>query len=286
MAKPDYRKLCADRTRLRRWYMQGLGRLLLEREQELLDQVLHNLFGFYLVQVGCPAPVDLARASRVRYRVVLDCDGEDVASCGDVEGGAAESGDAKDASRLPPVRVGLRGRPEALPLQRDSVDVILLPHILEFEPHPHEVLREVERVLVAEGHVVILGFNPWSWWGCWRLLRRRRGHPPWYGDFRSVLRIKDWLALLGFDVEMTRMYFFRPPLRHARVMRRLGFLERLGRRWWPFFGGGYLIVAKKRVMSLTPIKPRWRPRRPLVQVDLARRVRARHRSRLPGGRAE
>ncbi len=252
MAKTDYRKRCAERWRLRQWYAEGLGRWLLESEQQQLDQILPNLFGYHLIQVGHMVDDDLLHSSRISHRVVVD---------GDLCRLEAAAGGP-----------GLLGRPDALPLQRDSVDVVVLPHILEFEAHPHEVLREVERVLVAEGHVVILGFNPWSLWGLWRLLRRRHGHPPWYGTFRSVLRLKDWLALLGFDIIMTCNYFYRPPLRHAGFMRRLGFLERLGKRWWPFLGGAYVMVAKKRVVTLTPIKPRWRPRRRLVQVDLARRM--------------
>jgi len=98
-------------------------------------------------------------------------------------------------------------------------------------------------------------------------LRRRR--PPWSGDFRSILRLKDWLALLGFDLVYTRSFFFRPPLKRMGIMNRLDFLECVGRRWWPFLGGAYILVAKKRVVTLTPIKPRWRPRRRLIEVGSA-----------------
>ncbi len=284
--KKDYQRLCADRRLLQQWYAAGLGQWLLEIERRQLDEILPNLFGYHLIQVGHPVGEDLLGSSRIGHRVVVDTDraggpgaspaadspqvsGSDV-SGSDVSGGACGGNGA-------PADVGLRGRPDALPLQRDAVDVVVLPHTLEFEARPHEVLREVERVLVAEGHVVILGFNPWSPWGLWRILRRRRGRPPWYGTFRSVLRLKDWLALLGFDTVMCRMYFFRPPLRHAGIMRRLAFLERWGERWWPFLGGAYVLVARKRVISLTPVKPRWRPRR-LVHVNLARRLTHRRQS--------
>ncbi len=250
--KSRKRRPCTDRSRLQQWYSDALGQRLLESERRELDEILPNLFGYHLVQVGQPVCEDLLQASRISHRLV-------------VEEMAAE------ASPAP----GLRGRADALPLQRDSVDVVLLPHTLEFASRPHEVLREAERVLVAEGHVVILGFNPWSLWGLWRLLRGRRGHPPWCGTFRSLLRLRDWLALLGFDTVMTRMYFYRPPLRNAALMQRLSFLERLGGHWWPILGGAYVLVARKRVVGLTPIRPRWRPRRRgLVQVDLARRVPA------------
>lgn len=241
------------RLRLREWYGRPLGRRLLEEEQRELAEMLPNLFGYYLLQVGCSMDRYLAGASRIRNQTVID------ERWPTPPGG----GDARV--------MGMYARPDMLPVQHDYVDVVLLPHTLEFERAPHQVLREAERVLVPEGHVVILGFNPWSLWGLWRLLRwRRREHPLWRGSFRGTLRIKDWLALLGFDTVLTRSYFFRPPLQHDGMMRRLGWLERLGRRWWPFLGGAYIVVAKKRVATLTPFKPRWRPRRSLIRPDMAK----------------
>jgi hypothetical protein len=243
-----------ERQRLRAWFEGRLGQLLLERERRELDEVLANLFGYYLLQVGAAMDAYLLEASRIRRQVIVD-NAWPAVSCRD----------------LPAHVTSLCGRPHGLPVQGDSVDVVVLPHTLEFDPMSHEVLREVERVLVAEGHVVILGFNPWSLWGLWRLLRwRRRRYVPWHGAFRGMYRIKDWLSLLGFDIVQAHAYFYRPPLQHEVMLRRLEWIERLGRRWWPFLGGAYLIVAKKRVTTLTPIKPRWRPRRSLLQPDVVK----------------
>jgi SAM-dependent methyltransferase len=166
---------------------------------------------------------------------------------------------------------------QALPILTDSVDVVVLAHTLEFEQDPHQVLREADRVLVPEGHVVILGFNPWSPWGLWHVLVSRWSRPPWSGQFRSLWRIKDWLALLGFDTTVSRGFFFRPPLRHDGVMHRLKVMEKLGQRFWPFAGAVYIIVAKKRVMRPTPIRPRWRPGRSLVGAGLVKS------NRVPNG---
>lgn len=240
------------KQRLRAWYARPLGRRLLEFERAELGRILPNLFGYHLLQVGCPTEAYLLDGSRIRHQIVVD-DCQPPASL----------------AAFPLTR--LYGRADRLPLQGDSVDVVVLPHTLEFEHAPHEVLREVERVLVPEGHVVILGFNPWSLWGLWRLLYRRgRRLPPWCGVFRSILRIKDWLALLGFDTVAVRLYFYRAPLQHAGMMDRSAWIERMGGRWWPYLGGAYMIVAKKRVATLTPIKPRWRPRRRLIQPDVAK----------------
>lgn len=235
----NHNKPRINRNELRAWHLHGAGHLLLEAEFAQLDDVLQNLFGYHLLQVGRPYDQDLLVSSRISHRMVLDDD--------------IQRGDSLETV--------LRSALDQLPLASDSIDVIVLPHALEFEPDPHRVLREVERVLIAEGHVVLLGLNPWSLWGAVRWLRRHRGAPPWCGRFLGLMRIKDWLALLGFDIILTRQYFFRPPLQQEGVMRKLLFMEKVGARLWPRLSGAYLIVAKKRVTTLTPIKLRQKPRR-------------------------
>lgn len=231
------------RQELRYWYSHNIGQMLWESERAHLEPLLHKLFGYHLLQVGCPVDESLLAVSRVRHCAVVDtqCYG---------------------ASIIP----HFFAYPDALPVTSASIDVVLLPHTLEFERDPHQVLREVDRVLIAEGHVLILGFNPWSLWGIRRLMswRSRRLIPPWCGRFLSLTRVKDWLALLGFDIVMVEPFFFRPPLNNEGVMRKLDFMETMGARWWPRLGGAYLLVAKKRVTTFTPIKPRWRPQRSLV----------------------
>jgi len=246
---------CSDLVEARReltlWYHSSLGQRLLQSEQEMLEQVLPNLFGFHLLQVGRPMAGDLLSSSRITHRIVM---GEFKQ-----ESGADSQGSV----------VNLLGPSEMLPFASDSIDVLLLPHTLEFVDRPHDVLREVERVLIPEGHVVIMGFNPWSLFGLRRLFSGWRNTSPWCGHFYSTLRIKDWLALLGFDTELVQHYFFRPPLQNDGIMRRLSGLERGGKRFWSPFGGAYLLVAKKRVSTLTPIRPRWRSRRSLISVSPA-----------------
>lgn len=222
------------RQRQHAWYGLNLGRTLLETEVTRLNGILSNLFGYHLLQVGQIGDADLLAGSRITHRMVL---GVDVETRG---------------------RKCLYARADALPLASDTIDVIVLPHTLEFETEPHQVLREAERVLIPEGHVVILGFNPWSLWGLWRLFLRRGSYPPWCGNFRGLTRIKDWLALLGFDTIEEQGYFFRPPLQNLRVMQKLSFMENVGARWWPGLAGCYVLLAKKRVATLTPIKPSWR----------------------------
>ncbi len=222
------------------WYASSLGEALDREEQEVLRRVLGNLFGYYLLFVGSPKR-ECMLESRVSRQMVLDIGRE-------VEHFGARQ---------------IQGRPEAMPVQTDILDVIVLPHILEFSDNPHEVLREVDRVLIPEGHVVVAGFNPYSIWSLWRLALGWRHLIPWCGHFISTTRLKDWLALLGFDIVAVHYYFYRPPIQHTGLLRRLAFLDRLG-RFLPFMGGGYVLVARKKVSTLTPIRPRWRAARKLA----------------------
>ena len=243
-------ELCDQREKLRIWFADKLGAALLEQEQSALDSVLQNLFGYYLLQLGWVAPQDILAESRIRMRVVMDVD--------------------------PPQGVGYPhalAMPEMVPIQGDSLDVVVLQHTLEFAREPHEVLREVDRMLIPEGHVVIIAFNPWSSWGMWRLVRRRSKRVPWCGRFLSVTRMKDWMGLLGFDTVQVVPLFFRPPVGHEGIMRRLRFLDKVGMRVWPILAGVNIVVAQKRMATLTPIKLRsWRVKRRLV-VDVAKPTR-------------
>ncbi|HEY5791170.1 MAG TPA: methyltransferase domain-containing protein [Gammaproteobacteria bacterium] len=239
------RASCSLRSCLRSWYATPLGSALAAAERAQLEPLLPRMFGFHLLQVGAlPPDAGLLESSPIRHRVVLDSDR--------LAGGC-----------------GLAAQPTALPIAADSVDAVVLYHALEFEHDPHQVLREAERVLIAEGSLIVIGFNPYSLWGLRGWLRRRRGDAPWCGRFVGLPRLRDWLALLGFDVELSRTLFFRPPLQRPGMLARLERLERAGARWWPPFGGCYLVAARKRVSTLTPIKPRWRPRRGLLPAGLA-----------------
>ncbi len=230
--------------RLRAWFHLRAGRLLLEQEKAQLDVILPDLFGYYLLQVGSPGRSDLVSASRVRHRVVM----------------SLEPPSSGKWSGVP----HLYGEADALPFATESLDVVLLPHVLEFTPEPHQVLREVDRVLVPEGHLVVVAFNPWSLWTLWRWLGWRHRNPPWSGSFHSSARLQDWLRLLGFDTMLARSFVYYPPVRHGAFLRHFRVFEYLGERFEPFLGAVYILVAKKRVTTLTPIAPRWRLGRKLL----------------------
>jgi len=234
------------RAGLRDWFEGDPGRSLLREELRQLERLLPDLFGYHLVQLGQLGDIDLLVSSRISHHVVFD-----------IGSGAAAGGDAQCCCLA-----------ESLPLATDSVDVMLLPHVLEFTRDPHQVLRETERVLIGDGHVIIAGFNPWGLWGLPRLLLGWRGRVPWCGHFMGATRIRDWLRLLGFEILHSRYHYYRPPLRSTQMLRRLEFLEGLGQIHWPVLGALYIIVAVKRVIPLTPVAQGWRNSRRLLAPGL------------------
>jgi len=227
------------------WWSHPPGSELQKMEQAALARMLPDLFGYHIAQVGRAGGADLIESSRIAHRIVVDIDPAVSAS-----GSLACSA-------------------ESLPLAPDSIDVIVLPHVLEFSANPHRVLREMERVLIGEGHLVLTGFNPWSFWGLWRLFLWWRDRVPWSGHFYGLSRIRDWLTLLELELITVRRLFYRPPLRSPRALERLAALEPLGRHAWPFLGGAYVLVAKKRVIPLTSSRVRWRAQRSMIASGLA-----------------
>lgn len=215
---------------LDRWLASPQGRYVVAWEQARLDEAVADVFGFNAIQLGMPQ-CDFLRANRIPLRVRAGCcDG--------------------------PVEV--RCDPMALPFASQSIDLIVLPHLLEFHPNPHQLLREIERVLMPEGKLIIVGFNPLSLWGVRRKTLRKAAEFPWNGEYLSLLRLKDWLKLLGFEIDRGAFGCYVPPCSQESWLQRLQFLENAGDRWWGFAGGVYLLRAIKRVQGVRLIEPNWR----------------------------
>jgi SAM-dependent methyltransferase len=144
---------------------------------------------------------------------------------------------------------------EELPFATQSIDLVVMPHILEFAQEPHQVLREVERVLVPEGQVIITGFNPASLWGLRQAMARAGARPylPRAGQFISLPRIKDWLKLLSFEASRGRFGCYAPWAGSERWLSRWSFMEKAGDRWWPVLGSVYMLTAIKRVRGMRVI---------------------------------
>jgi SAM-dependent methyltransferase len=143
-----------------------------------------------------------------------------------------------------------------------------LPHTLDFNSNPHQVLREAERILIPEGRIIITGFNPWSIWGIYKLILQHRGKIPWCAQFISPFRLQDWLRLLNFNVEIIKPVMYRPPLKSEAMMNRLMFMEKANSKYFSLVSAGYVIQAVKRVTTITPVKQGWRKKTPVVRGKL------------------
>lgn len=213
------------------------GRYLLDWEQAHLAAAVSDIFGYHALQLGLPE-IDALRENRMPLRVRAS----DRLLADDLDGGAIAD----------PSRVAVINRYEELPFASHSIDLVVLPHVLEFAEEPHQVLREVDRVLVPEGHVVITGFNPASLWGVRQILTRVGMKPylPREGQFIALPRLKDWLKLLSFEANRGRFGCYAPWVRGDAWLARWSFLERTGDRWWPVLGSVYLLTAIKRVRGM------------------------------------
>jgi SAM-dependent methyltransferase len=156
---------------------------------------------------------------------------------------------------------------------------MVLPHTLDFASDPHQVLREVERVLIPQGKVLLCGFNPWSQWGLWRLLHLRSSSVPWCGHFFSSKRIQDWFSLLGFELEEVVYLHYRPPFSHLPIMQRLAFMEGIGEKIYPKLAGVYVILAVKREVMVTPLRAKWRVKKRVLPTAVEPTMRKLNGSR-------
>ena len=216
------------------WFEGPLGSRVLRDETTLAPLALDDVFGFELLQMGAWGPArHLLDSARTQHTTLV----------------APEW--APGVSLCAPL--------DTLPFRSDSIDAICLPHTLERVEDPYAVLREAERVLTAEGCLLICGFNPFSGWGARRLFGnylKRPSFPPSTRRMLSERRLRDWVALLGFDVDSVYGY--------------LGALPMKGRNdvdWHPraaWRSGAYLLKARKRVPTITMIRPRRARSRVLV----------------------
>jgi SAM-dependent methyltransferase len=242
--------------RLHAWLRSPLGARVYALERKLVSEALAQVFGWQLLQIGLWGDDDgLISEARTQRKTVLAWHGERGAH-GQTHRDEIHRDGILASDTL------IRSRTDSLAIGSDAADAVLLPHTLEYEPDPHEILREVGRVLAGEGHLIILGFRPLSSWGV-RHLFARDGFPPGLDRLIGERRLRDWLKLLGFEIVDARRYLFTLPW-GAPAPTSQSFMERSGELLWPVFAGGYLIKARKRVYTLTPIRPRWRLRPQVV----------------------
>ena len=207
------------------WSLLSNGHFLSQQIQERLDDYLPKRFGYHLLKLG-PLSCELAlNSSMIPHHI----------SCSDEGDGLTVKADLNE-----------------LPFQGSSIDLCILAHQLNYSNDPHQLLREIQRVLTLDGTLILTGYNPISMFGLYSLLQRDATKRP---NLFHPARVVDWLQLLGFEIEKREAFDF---LFHKKKQVISYSIENLGESYCPFFCSSYFILARKRSTPMTPVKNKFK----------------------------
>lgn len=248
------------------WQDLPNGDAIVSSIEEKLQPWWQKFFGYHLLKVGALSHDIDTNNSPIKHQITC-CVSK---SC--AENTALENNERQHSDCIV-------GELDDLPLLEHSVDVCLLSHTLEFSLDPHHVIREANRVLIPNGYIVITGFNPFSLAGLNRFMPYRKNHTPWNEHFFSPMRVKDWLHLMGFEILSDERCLYSSLVGNMSERNVVKNWRKFASNYLTSLGSVYIIIAKKRVLPLTPIKPKWqiRPKFNPVKVP-SMNVRSRNKS--------
>ena len=223
------------------WQDLPNGAIILSAIEEVLQPWWQKFFGYHLLKIGALSHEISCEASPIKHQV----------SCCF---SPLTSGSQKDSNG------DIIGELDDLPILDHSVDVCLLSHTLEFSLDPHHVIREANRALIPNGYLIITGFNPLSLAGLNRAIPYRRKQIPWNEHFFSPMRVKDWLHLMGFEILTDERCLHSSLAGKVSDNAVANYWRKFASNYLTSLGSVYVIIAKKRVLPLTPIKPKWQIR--------------------------
>jgi SAM-dependent methyltransferase len=222
------------------WYETFSGKSSLGQLDELCADIMSETFGYYAIETGVLSGAhDFLQFSRIAAGFSI----------------VSQHADSKSDLEA---KVSLIASSEQLPIATDNVDLVVASHVLELSEDPHQVLREIDRVLVPEGHCILIGFNPLVISRMRRLFgsafkRKKNDY-----RMRSVPRVRDWFSLLGFEVLDVHYMGVRPGIKNKKLFESLGWLEQLGQYAGPILGNMYVLHVKKQVIAMRPYKKVWK----------------------------
>ncbi len=228
-----------------RWLSSDEAKNLIFLENRAAADFFLDVFGYYMVQLGDYYPTEIMASTRVQHKIVVGLSGT-ICSPSDL---------ACDV--------------EALPFAEGTVDLMVLPHVLEFGRDPSMILRETERVLIGEGYLVVFGFNPWSFFGLTTVFKRWQDIAPWNCNFISAPRLKDWLHVLGFETLIISRVGYGS-LKGEGWSGLTGNGEKLMKYLFPRLGNSYFLVAKKKIEGLKAVRGKWSRAKKILESGLAK----------------
>lgn len=237
----------ADSQEFENWFQTPLGRLLLSHQRQQIDSVTRKIFGYHQLEMGVSHRIPVGSCTSLGHKMLL----------------------SSTVSEHMPENT-LVSMPDEIALIHDIVDLAILHHTLDFTTSPHQTLRDVSRVVKGGGHILIVGFNPVSMWGLRRMVSKKRA-APWSGRFISGKRVEDWLGLLDFKLQSINYHFFVPPIQNLSLINKFGLVQFPTLRKIPV-GAYYLVLAKKQVGCMIPLKEKWRKAK-VVGLPVANRIK-------------
>jgi SAM-dependent methyltransferase len=221
------------------------GQLLLAEEQRVLSTMLApSIFNKHAILIGVPTQKSLLTETNTLHQIIISA--------------LANRG----VMQMQYIEADL----EELPILSGQVDLVLLPHTLEWVEHPRQLLAEACRIVRPEGLIVIFGFNPHSLFRLTQLWEKKQGIP-WSADFQPVSELKKWMQLAGFQIESSYSFLYRPLSKYAYLFDHFPVCEYIGKHIFPYYGGVYALLARAKEIPLTPIKMQWKQQLSAVRIS-------------------
>lgn len=238
------RPLAESSKNISHWFSSSLGKRILSQQQQQLDKLMPEIFGYHLMQLSVLEGLPLSVQSPVTHHFSLGFDANTV-----TKGSACKRGCAAAISEF-----------ESLPIDEECIDAAVLHHVLDYSVNPHQLLRETARTIISNGYMIVVGFNP----GSPLMLKKQigryfKGSDHWrYHDLRKN-RVVDWLRVLGFKPVLVEYGAYGLPVNGFNSKT----LNKVLNYLLPTSGAFYIIVARKHVVPMTVIRKPWKKRRAL-----------------------
>lgn len=229
MGNPSVAKLSSSvRHNLAGWYADSaVGARLRQQLMDELDLQLERLFGYHTVFLGVMPNLPLESLARSQASIVA-------------------SPMPSNGSTGPVVIC----EDEWLPFETESVDTVVVFHGLEVAGDPRQVLREIQRILVPNGNLLIAGFNPETAFGLAWYLRRFVSPRRWRDlKLERLPRLIDWLTLLNFKCDKPEHKLVLRPFGKGRLFDWMAAIDDWLIDHRVPLGGAFVLHAKKQVTA-------------------------------------